>query len=155
MYVVANDFVGRFDGPRDGALDLRIFNSGVRIENGSGGSSPGCISSAGQSIVRPSSRGGVPVFKRPSANPKFPVCGKVPIAGASPSAACRNLSLTDMDKPRRKVPVVRTTAPVEISRPSIQFHAARLDRARSLDRRLPLDHLEVWNGADRGLHRPA
>ena len=39
----------------------------VSIENGSGGSSPGCISTAAQSMVRPSSRGGVPVFSRPRA----------------------------------------------------------------------------------------
>ena len=41
----------------------------VSIENGSGGSSPACISRLCQSMVRPSSRGGVPVFKRPSAKP--------------------------------------------------------------------------------------
>ena len=37
----------------------------VRNENGSGGSSPGCSSSPAQSMVRPSSRGGVPVLSRP------------------------------------------------------------------------------------------
>ena len=41
----------------------------VMTENGSGGSSPGCISTADQSIVVPSSRGGVPVFNRPSVKP--------------------------------------------------------------------------------------
>ena len=41
----------------------------VRAEKGSGGSSPGCISNAPQSIVRPSSRGGVPVLRRPSGKP--------------------------------------------------------------------------------------
>ena len=40
----------------------------VITENGSGGSSPGCIS-ADQSTVVPSSRGGVPVFNRPSPKP--------------------------------------------------------------------------------------
>ena len=39
----------------------------VRNENGTGGSSPGCISRLAQSIVRPSRRAGVPVLSRPSA----------------------------------------------------------------------------------------
>jgi len=38
----------------------------VITENGSGGSSPGCISTTDQSMVVPSSRGGVPVFSRPT-----------------------------------------------------------------------------------------
>ena len=42
----------------------------VRNEKGEGGSSPGCTSSAAQSMVRPSSRGGVPVFSRPIVKPK-------------------------------------------------------------------------------------
>ena len=41
----------------------------VITENGSGGSSPGCISTADQSIVVPSRRGGVPVLSRPRVNP--------------------------------------------------------------------------------------
>ena len=53
-----------------GAGDAALRSAGCRsrsvsIENGSGGSSPGCISSAAQSMVRPSSRGGVPVLSRP------------------------------------------------------------------------------------------
>ena len=39
----------------------------VRNEKGAGGSSPACISRAAQSMVRPSRRGGVPVFSRPMA----------------------------------------------------------------------------------------
>jgi hypothetical protein len=39
----------------------------VRNENGTGGSSPGCISSAAQSIVRAIEPGGVPVLSRPIA----------------------------------------------------------------------------------------
>ena len=42
----------------------------VSVEKGSGGSSPACASSAARSMVRPSSRGGVPVFSRASAKPK-------------------------------------------------------------------------------------
>ena len=41
----------------------------VSSAKNSGGSSPCWISSAPQSIVAPSSRGGVPVFSRPKANP--------------------------------------------------------------------------------------
>ena len=41
----------------------------VRNENGIGSASPACISRALQSMVRPSSLGGVPVFSRPMAKP--------------------------------------------------------------------------------------
>jgi hypothetical protein len=37
----------------------------VRNENGTGSSSPGCISSRSQAMVAPSRRAGVPVFRRP------------------------------------------------------------------------------------------
>src|SRR5213592_2409587 len=71
----------------------------VRVENGSGGSSPGCISTAAQSIVLPSSRGGVPVLSLPSANPRRSSVKERPIAGASPTrpageAPAIGLSLT-------------------------------------------------------------
>jgi hypothetical protein len=54
----------------------------VSAENGSGGSSPGCGSSRAQSMVVPSSRGGVPVFRRPSANPIRSRVSESPTAGA-------------------------------------------------------------------------
>ena len=82
MHVGADDVVRRRDRARDGALDLRFSMRVVRIENGSGGSSPGCISNADQSMLRPSSRGGVPVFNRPSVKPiDFQACAKGPWPG--------------------------------------------------------------------------
>ena len=74
----------------------------VSIENGSGGSSPGCISSAAQSIVRPSSRGGVPVFKRPSAKPARSSVSERPIARRLADAAGRNFLFADMDEAAQK-----------------------------------------------------
>ena len=52
---------------------------------GSGGQSPGWCSSAAQSMVRPSSRGGVPVLSRPKAKPKRWRVAESPSAGASPT----------------------------------------------------------------------
>jgi hypothetical protein len=57
----------------------------VRNENGTGGSSPGCTFSPRQSIVVPSSRGGVPVLSRPSAKPSPRKVRDKPSDGASPT----------------------------------------------------------------------
>ena len=57
----------------------------VRNENGTGGSSPGWTASPRQSIVVPSSRGGVPVLRRPSAKPQRRSVCDSPSAGASPT----------------------------------------------------------------------
>ena len=70
----------------------------VMNENGGGGSSPGCTSSPAQSIVRPSSRGGVPVFSRPSAKPwRASVCDR-PSDGRFADPARRDLFFADMDQ---------------------------------------------------------
>ncbi len=62
----------------------------VRNENGSGGSSPGCISSDAQSMVVPSRRGGVPVLSRPSAKPSaLQRLRRAPCAGRLADAAGR------------------------------------------------------------------
>ncbi len=83
----------------------------VRNEKGNGGSSPGCTSSPRQSIVRPSSRGGVPVLSRPSAKPaRRKVCDR-PSDGASPTRPAGIFSSPIWISPPRKVPVVRTTRP--------------------------------------------
>ena len=74
----------------------------VSIENGSGGSSPGCISSADQSMVRPSSRGGVPVFKRPSAKPAFFQRARKSDRRRFADAAGGNLFFADMDEAAQK-----------------------------------------------------
>ena len=70
----------------------------VSIENGSGGSSPGCISSAAQSMVVPSSRGGVPVLSRPSAKPSRSSVSDRPSAGASPTRPAGVCCLADVDQ---------------------------------------------------------
>ena len=57
----------------------------VRNENGTGGSSPGWTPSPRQSIVVPSSRGGVPVLRRPSEKPQRASVRDSPSAGASPT----------------------------------------------------------------------
>ena len=90
----------------------------VRNENGVGGSSPGCISSAGQSIVLPSRRGGVPVLSRPKVRPIASRVLDRPRAGASPTRPAGILRSPMWIRPRRKVPVVRTTAPAAKRRPS-------------------------------------
>ena len=90
----------------------------VSIENGSGGLSPGCICSADQSMVRPSRRGGVPVFKRPSTTPIFSKVRESPSAGASPTRPAGICFSPIWMRPRKNVPVVRTTDAQDSSRPS-------------------------------------
>ena len=96
----------------------------VRNENGTGGSSPGCISSPAQSMVRPSSRGGVPVLSRPSAQAQ-PVerLGQPDRRRLADRGRPGSLRSPMWITPRRKVPVVSTTAP-----------------ARNRARRRPVDH---------------
>ena len=104
-------------------------------------------------MVRPSSRGGVPVFRRPSAKPAARACVDRPIAGASPTRPAGICFSPIWMSPRRKVPVVSTTAPAVISRPSAEpepAHAAVRDNEIV---GLGLDHFEVRSGPDRGLHR--
>src|SRR3546814_9040224 len=57
----------------------------VRVENGSGGSSPAWTSRSPHSLVPPSRRGGVPVFRRPSGKPASSKVRAKPTAGASRS----------------------------------------------------------------------
>mgnify|MGYP003693733235 CR=1 FL=1 len=122
-------------------------------ENGSGGSSPGCISTADQSIVVPSSRGGVPVFSRPSAKPARSKEAESPIAGASPTRPAGQFFSPRWIRPRRKVPVVMTTAPAEsfaaIAQADTGDAAVRDDQLV----RLAFDHAEIGGFDDRGLHR--
>ena len=55
----------------------------VRKLNGVGSASPGCSSNLLQSIVRPSSRGGVPVFNRHSRSPsRFKLSPSRTLAGS-------------------------------------------------------------------------
>ena len=98
----------------DAALDLRVLDALGQDRERLGRIVAGLhLAARAQSMVRPSSRGGVPVFSRPSAKPS-PLERRGQADGrrlADPAG--RNLLLADMDQPRRNVPVVRTTAPVD------------------------------------------
>ncbi len=124
----------------------------VSIENGSGGSSPGCISSADQSMLRPSRRGGVPVFKRPSVKPIFSSVRESPIAGASPTRPAGICFSPMWMRPRRNVPVVSTTAAAEISRPSANLTPQTRPSFDDEIVGLGFDHRRDWRFANRGLH---
>lgn len=67
--ILLDDPVPGRRGPGDVAIDLGVVIRCVRKEKGTGGWSPGCTSSEAQSMLPPSSRGGVPVLRRPSWKP--------------------------------------------------------------------------------------
>ena len=130
----------------------RLAIRSVSTENGSGGSSPGCISSAAQSIVVPSSRGGVPVLRRPSAKPARSSVRDRPIDGASPTRPAGICRSPIWMRPRRKVPVVSTTAPAPNMRPS----ARRTPVTRASTNEvihLAFDDRQIRRLPDRRLHR--
>ena len=123
----------------------------VSVENGSGGSSPGCISSAAQSMVVPSSRGGVPVFSRPSAKPARSSVRESPIAGASPTRPAGICRSPIWMRPRRNVPVVSTTSASAIGAAVGQPDAGdAVAREQIVD--LAFDHRQVRLPPDRRLH---
>ena len=117
-----------------------------------GGSSPACISRLAQSIVRPSRRAGVPVLSRPSRSSSASRRWERPLAGGSPWRPAGVFSSPRWIRPRRKVPVVSTTA-AGADGPAVggddPGHGAVLDQ-QVLHR--PLDHLEVRRRPDRRLH---
>src|SRR5439155_10749874 len=82
----------------------------LRYENGIGSVSPGCSSNAAKSIDCRCSRGGVPVFNRPSSKPSFARQPDRPVAAASPTRPPSVLRSPVCIKPRRDVPVVTMTA---------------------------------------------
>ena len=101
----------------------------------------------------PSSRGGVPVLRRPSAKPsRSSVCDR-PTDGASPTRPAGVWRSPMWIRPRRNVPVVSTTAP------AAELAAVRQAKAGDPPARedeivgLPLDHGEIGGLADRLLHR--
>ena len=125
----------------------------VSTENGSGGSSPGCISTAPQSMVVPSSRGGVPVFSRPSAKPIRSNAADRPSAGASSIRPAGQLRSPRWIRPRRKVPVVITTAPAANSRPSASRMPVIRPSAVSRSSASPSITRQIGGRPDRRLHR--
>ena len=73
-------------------------------------------------MVRPSSRGGVPVFRRVHCRPR--VRSWSPRSWTAPRRCGRSYSvLADVRQPFRKVPVVTITAPAAIDAPVAQQHA--------------------------------
>ena len=123
----------------------------VSVENGSGGSSPGCTSSAAQSMVVPSSRGGVPVFSRPSARPSRSSVSDKAERRRLADPAGRRLALADMDQAPQKSAGGQhhgaTGSAAAASR--TPAHDAVADH-QVVD--LRLDHREVRGFADRALH---
>ena len=90
----------------------------VRVENGTGGSSAGCISSWSQSIVRPSKRAGVPVFNRPNGSDNACKRSASMLDGASPMRPAATRSSPRWINPPKKVPVVRTTEAAAMGSPA-------------------------------------
>ena len=124
----------------------------VRNEKGTGGSSPACISRLAQSIVRPSRRAGVPVLSRPSRNSSASRRWERPLAGGSPWRPAGVFSSPRWIRPRRKVPVVSTTAPARMARPSAVTIPATAPFCDHQVLHRALDHLQVRRRPDRGLH---
>ena len=126
----------------------------VRVENGSGGSSPGCRSRPAQSIVLPSSRGGVPVFSRPSRKPARSSVGASPTEGASPTRPAGIFTSPMWIRPRRNVPVVITTAPAS-KLPTVAQHDATRPGPRRAQGRRPRPRRSVRSvlGPQHVLHR--
>ncbi len=125
----------------------------VSIENGSGGSSPGCISIRPQSIVAPSSRGGVPVLRRPSAKPSRSSVSERPDRRRLADPAGRRLLFADMDQAaqeraggQHRGAAGELAAVGEAHAP----HRAVSDQ-QIVDFRL--QHSEIRRLADRALHR--
>ena len=80
-------------------------------ENTGAGSSPGCSASTAKSMVRPSRRGGVPVFSRPAGKLELAQARRRALPPADRRRARRrNAIRPTWISPDRKVPVVSTTA---------------------------------------------
>ena len=90
----------------------------------------------------PSSRGGVPVFSRPSAKPSRSSVSDRPIAGASPTRPAGICCSPIWMRPRRNVPVVSTTAPAADDSGHPPRRDAGTRRHRSIEQivGLALDH---------------
>ena len=73
-------------------------------------SSLGCSSSLAQSIVRPSSRGGVPVFSRPCPSPISRICAASAADARSPRRPPATTSSPMNSRASRNVPVAMTRA---------------------------------------------
>ncbi len=146
--------VRRRDRAGDAALDLRFSIRVGQNRKRLGRIVAGLHLQRGQSMVRPSSRGGVPVFKRPSAKPSRSSVLESPMAGASPTRPAGNLLFADMNEPAQKRAGGQNhRAAAEISRPS----ASLTPQTRPLSIRRSSASasitLQIRRCANRGLHR--
>ena len=110
-----------------------------RKENRAGSSSADCVSNTFQLIDLASRRGGVPVFKRPSGNPKLSNLSAKGIAGLSPIRPPGRLTLPIWIMPLKKVPVVKTTVGAliwvlsdKITPPTLLLHMIKSDTSDSI-----------------------
>ena len=132
-----------------------VSMSALSAENGTGGSSPVWTLHAPKSTLRPSMRGGVPVFSRPVTKPWRCSERASATAGRSPMRPARQLSSPRWMTPRRNVPVVITTAPQAKARPSTSVSPG--DRAVGVEDDvvgLALDDLEPALLAQQRADRP-
>ena len=103
MHVRPDDLVRRRRRAGDAAVDLRRFDplaSASRTARAA--RRPAASPAAAQSMVVPSSRGGVPVLSRPSAKPSRSSVSDSPTAGASPTRPAGDLLLADVDQAAQK-----------------------------------------------------
>ena len=90
----------------------------LRKLKGVGSASPGWSSNLVQSMVRPSRRGGVPVFRRVSRRPSFFRDSPRRTEAGSPLRPAVYCCSPQWMRPLRKVPVVTMTACAAMRRPS-------------------------------------
>lgn len=95
----------------DGCYPTLIHTAWLRKLNGTGGLSAARSCRPLKSMVSLASRGGVPVFSLPTANPSFSSVWASPMAGWSPSRPAGCISSPMWIIPLRNVPVVRITLP--------------------------------------------
>jgi hypothetical protein len=91
----------------------------LRNENGTGSRSPGWRSIWEKSIVRPLSRGGVPVLNRRSSNPSLEKCPRRhddrprPVLGPSTAADARDPATLDKDRLGHLLPEAQSLLPFD------------------------------------------
>ena len=125
-------------GVGDVAVELRLrrrARSGTRTATGS--ASPGCGSSRAKSIVRPLSRGGVPVLNRRSSKPSDAQALRQPVRGHVAAAAAGRLDLAGVHERLEERAGRQDDGPGPVSSAAPATHAgdaALLDQDR-------LDHL--------------
>ena len=104
-------------------------------------------------MLRPSSRGGVPVFRRPSAKPSFSSVRERPKRRRFADAAGGNLLFADMDEAAQKRPGGQNHGAARELAAVGEFDAADAPIRDDQVVRFRFDHLQIRRFANRGLHR--